>query len=240
MAPLLNETKAPGRKFGKTGRQPRLQRTGKTRSRLPTVMRKRLIGLCHTMRIFLFLDRASCLIIRIKEFRCQTTRHTPLAARARTSHQPPQTQGESPIRRHVDRNLIGRPADPARPHLQDRLDILHRLLKYLKRFLPRALLNDIKGIINNALGQALLPPLHNHIDTTGDKRIAIFRIRWHRTFLNHLSTWHALSPKKTRRQRHIPATASHRPPNYDFFAPYFDRPCLRFCTPIVSSVPRII
>src|SRR6185295_9885724 len=47
---------------------------------LPFVMRKRFVGVRHTVRIFLLLNSVAAIICRVEDFRCETVGHRLLAA----------------------------------------------------------------------------------------------------------------------------------------------------------------
>jgi hypothetical protein len=86
---------------------------------------------------------------------------------------------------------------------------------------------SVEAPVQDALGGAPLAFPHDRVDELGHQRAVVQRVRQELTLGNS-------------RLRGIVSVACVILQAYDFgrLAPYFERPCLRPCTPTASSVPR--
>src|SRR5262245_42792900 len=67
-----------------------------------------------------------------------------------------------------DGDLIVGPAHAAAFHFDHRLDVLHGLAEDFDRLFAGALLDDVEGAVDDALGHRLLAGNHEHIDELRD------------------------------------------------------------------------
>src|SRR5215468_11367964 len=93
-------------------------------SRLPAIMRERLIGFSHSMHVLALLDRVPLARRGVHNFGGEFIHHRLLATVARVSHQPAHRQGDTARGVDFDRDLIVGAADALRFDLDLRLKIL--------------------------------------------------------------------------------------------------------------------
>src|SRR5438477_299235 len=79
---------------------------------LPAIMRERLVGLRHLVRVFSLLHRGSPVAGGVEQLGGQLLRHAPLGAPTGGPDDPPHRQRRPPVRANFDR-LCLRPATPA-------------------------------------------------------------------------------------------------------------------------------
>src|SRR5687768_3411214 len=189
---------------------------------LPAVVREGLIRFRHPMRVFALLHGAAAQVRRVEQLVRKLLLHRlAVAALSRERDQPADAERETPVRVHFDRDLVIRAADAARLHFEARLHVVERLLEDLERVVAGALLDDVEALVEDPLRRAPLAVAHHRVDELADQRAVVKRIRRKFPLWNFSSTRHDSVPYCLGR-----------------FAPYFDRPCLRPCTPTASSVPR--
>src|SRR6266496_2062104 len=94
---------------------------------------------------------------------------------------------------HFHRHLIVRAADAARLHFETRLDVVDRLLEHLQRIVAALFLDDVEGLVNDALGSAALAVAHHAVDKLAHERALIDRVRRNISLWNFSSTRHDLS-----------------------------------------------
>src|SRR5262245_39828575 len=173
------------------------------------------------MRVLALLHGAAAKVRRVEEFVRQLLLHRlAVAALPRVADQPPDAERQPPIGVHFHRHLVVRAADAPRLHLEARLDVVDRLLEDLHRIVAGLLLDDVEALVDDALGGAPLAVAHDAVDELAHERALIERVRRDVALRDLSSSWHC---------------------RYAFFgrlAPYFERPCIRPCTPTASSVPR--
>ena len=100
------------------------------------------VGVRHAVRVFALLDRGAAVVGGIQELARQPLGHGVLGARARQSIEPADRQRLRRAGADLDRNLIGRAADAARPHLDGGLHVVERVVEDLDRVLPGLLADD--------------------------------------------------------------------------------------------------
>src|SRR5690606_1884112 len=152
-------------------------------------------------------------------------RHALLVARTRERDEPAHGQRRAPLWAHFDRDLQRRAADPAALHLERRLGVVERLLEDGDAGLAGALLDQVHGLVEDALRKALLALVHHVVDELGHRLAVVARIGRDRPLHRLVAPAHLRPPL---------AGA----PAFGFLAPYLDRLCLRSLTPAESRVPR--
>src|SRR5437016_8925777 len=135
-----------------------------TRSHLPPVMRKGLVGLRHTVNVFFLLDGRAPAIGRIQQLVGQLVDHSLFRAATRIRNQPTDSQRGAPVRIHFNRHLVVRAANPPGFHFEQRLAVLDRLLEELQRLVSAFLLQASQSFIKDALGRALLARPHHRVN----------------------------------------------------------------------------
>src|SRR5437867_8523653 len=143
---------------------------------LPSVMCKRLVGLCHTMGIFLLFDRSASVVGGIQDFGRELLLHGLFAAASSVGDNPADRQRGSPVRSNFDWNLISGPAYAPGLHFQHRLDCVEPLLKELHRVLFGPVLDQAQRTVENVFGHTLLSPHHHAIHELRRQRAAVNRI----------------------------------------------------------------
>src|SRR3954451_11285821 len=87
--------------------------TAKTLLSLPAVVREGLVGLRHPVHVVFALVGVSLLLERVEDLPRQLVGHVLLAPVARVGDEPAQRERAAAALRHLDRNLVVRPADPS-------------------------------------------------------------------------------------------------------------------------------
>src|SRR5690606_902888 len=120
-----------------------------------------------------------------------------------------------------------------------RRDIVERLMEDRHRFLLGLGLHLVERAIDDGLGDRLLAVIHDGVHELGDDEVAELRVRVDLTLICTVTTGHAVVSLVS-----SPAHKQKAPkpgdPYFGRLAPYFERRCLRFFTPCVSSTPRMI
>ena len=105
-------------------------------------MRKRLVGIRHSVRIFLLLDGVSAVVRCIKNLRRQAIGHRLLAATARIGNDPTNRQRAASFLVNFDRHLISRTAHSSRLNFNGWLDVVDSALENLERLFAGLLANS--------------------------------------------------------------------------------------------------
>src|SRR3712207_1084407 len=87
----------------------------------PAVVREGLVGLGHLVGVLAALDRGSQTVARVEQLVHQTLGHRLLAAGPAVLDQPAQAEGGAAGGADLDRDLVGRAADPSAADLEGRL-----------------------------------------------------------------------------------------------------------------------
>src|SRR5438552_5704579 len=104
---------------------------------LPAIMRERLVGLRHLVRVFSLLHRGSPVAGGVEQLGGQLLRHAPLGAPPGGPDDPPHRQRRPPLRSNLARYLTPRAAHPPRPHRSARLSLCDGEHNHLEaRLLP--------------------------------------------------------------------------------------------------------
>src|SRR5579884_2207550 len=95
---------------------------------LPSIVRERLIGLGHLVRVLAALHRGAGVVAGIQDLRREPLPHRLAGPLAGVLDEPPHAERDPPVRPDLDRHLVGRAANPAGADLQDGHDVVERLL----------------------------------------------------------------------------------------------------------------
>src|ERR1700743_3224044 len=87
---------------------------------LPAVVGERLVRLRHAVDVVLPLPGAALLLIGVEDLTGEPVGHRVLATGAGVLDEPADGEGAGATRGHLDRDLVGRTADPAGADLEDR------------------------------------------------------------------------------------------------------------------------
>src|SRR5215210_180801 len=185
-------------------------------SPLPAVVREGLVGLRHPVDVVLLLERAALGVDRVHHLARDLLLHPLLAPVARELDEPADRERARAALRHLDGHLVVRAADAAGTDLEHRRDGLHGRLERLDGRLPRLLGDDRERVVDEPLRRRALAVEHDGVDELRDELRRVDRVGLELA-------------------RGDVGAAGH----HDFFAPYFERPCLRSETPAVSSAARI-
>src|SRR6266478_2804738 len=213
----------------------------KTTYPLPAVMRERLVRFRHAVYVFLLLHRPAARIRRVNQFIRELVHHGLARALPRILQQPANRQRLPPERVHFHGNLVVRAAHAPRLYFQQRLHVLDGLLENLQCVVVALLRNLVHGAVKHALRGGLLAFPHHRADELLDEVAVIHRVRSLCAPGDDSFAWHV-----SRSLLNLSLATSLLPcfvPSYfcaalGRFAPYFERPCLRFSTPAASKVPR--
>src|SRR5713226_181695 len=209
--------------------------------RSPPVMRERLVRFRHAVHVFLLLHRSAARIRRINQLIRELVHHRLTRALPRILQQPANRQRLPAERIHFHRNLIVGAAHAPRLHFQHRLHVLDGLLENLQRIVVALLRHLVHGAVKHALRGGLLAFPHHRADELLDEVAVVHRIVGLCAPADDSFAWHV-----SRSLLSLSSATSLLPcfvPSYfcaalGRFAPYFERPCLRFSTPAASKVPR--
>src|SRR6266403_4257313 len=146
---------------------------------LPAIMRERLVGLRHLVRVFSLLHRGAAIAGGIEQLAGQLFRHAPLATSTGGPDDPSHGQGRPSIWAHLDRHLIGRAADPPRLDLDGRLHVVDGRLEHLQGVLLAPVLDRHQGGVHDLLGRRLLAADHHDVDELRHQPASVLRIRQH-------------------------------------------------------------
>src|SRR6266403_3227178 len=212
-----------------------------TKTPLPAVVRERLVRFRHAMHVFLLLHGPTARIGRVNQFIRQLAHHRLARALPRILQQPANRQRLPPERVHFHGNLVVRAAHAPRLHFQHRLHVLDGLLENLQCVVVALLRHLVHGAVKHALRGGLLAFPHHRADELLDEVAVIHRVRSLCAPADDSFAWHV-----SRSLLSLSLATSLLPcfvPSYfcaalGRFAPYFERPCLRFSTPAASNVPR--
>src|SRR4051812_3322760 len=94
--------------------------SGVAGSRLPAIVRERLVGFRHLVGVVLFLDRVAFALAGGDYFGGEFLRHRFLVAVARIENQPTHRQRGAAVWTHFHRDLISRPTDTSAFHFDSR------------------------------------------------------------------------------------------------------------------------
>jgi hypothetical protein len=152
-------------------RSPARAAVAATGRRSPSVVRERLIGLGHAVRVLALADRRAPILCRVQQLVRQAIGHRLLAAVAGRLDDPAHRQRLPAARAHLHRYLIGGPTDAPGFDLDDRLDVVERLREQLDRFrtLAAGFLADafnctVEDLLSGGLLAAFLPRLAPYLD----------------------------------------------------------------------------
>ena len=160
---------------------------------LPTEVGECLVGFGHLVGILTLLHSAAGVVGSIHDLACQALRHGALAASTGVCGQPAQTQGLTTGRTHLHGDLIGGTADTAGLDFQTGHDILHSLGEHFQRLLLGLFLDDIKGTVDNLLGNALFTVQHDAVDELRHQHGVVHRIGQDLSLGNITSSGHYAS-----------------------------------------------
>src|SRR6185503_7539558 len=162
---------------------------------LPAVVRERLVGFRHAVRVLALLHRAAAQVGGVEQLVGELFLHRlAVAARGGVADQPADAEREPPVRVDLDRHLIVRAADATRLHLEARLDVVDRLLEDLQRIVRGLLLDDVEALVEDPLRGAALAVAHHAVDELGDQRALVHRIRGDVALGDNSSSWHLYIP----------------------------------------------
>src|SRR5216117_1960772 len=116
--------------------------------RSPSVMRERLVRLGHLVHVLAPLDGGPLALGGVHDLPYQSVGHGMLLTGAGVIHQPAQRERGASGGPNLHRHLLVRPADPPRPDLEHRTDVLHRPLQRDDRVVRRPLRDDLERLVH--------------------------------------------------------------------------------------------
>src|SRR4051812_17258472 len=192
---------------------------------LPAIVRERLVGLGHTVGVFLLLHGVAFALAGRDHFGGELLGHRLLITAAGERDQPAHRQRSAAVRTNFDRHLVRRAADAAALNFDGGLEVGQSLLEDGDSGLRRLVLDDIHRAVEDSLGSGLLALVHDGVDELRNGLAIVACVRKNRTLDRLFATAHFFFP---------PAA----PPALGFLVPYFERLLLRPLTPDASSEPR--
>src|SRR5256712_3188562 len=127
---------------------------------LPLEMAEGLVGLGHLVRVFASLDRRADAVHGVDELGRELLAHAlavPLAGRL---DEPADSERHSSLAADLDRDLVGRPTDAPRLHLDDRGRVAECGLEDLETRPVRVRLGAGEGLAKDPIGQVALAVGH--------------------------------------------------------------------------------
>lgn len=130
-----------------------LRLTGwKPLSDLKPVVRERLVGVGHTVRVFFLLDRWAGVIVGVHKLASEFLGHTLAASLSGIADHPSERQRSAADWPHFHRNLIVLPTNPPWPDFHRWNDIANRLVKHFQGLDFEFFRSGFEGSVNNPLG----------------------------------------------------------------------------------------
>src|SRR5258706_526193 len=146
-------------------------------SDLPLVVRERLVGLGHLVRLFFAADRAAGVVHRVHELTGEALGHRLARTLARGLDEPAHRERAAPIGADLHRDLVRRATDAARLDLDKRTGVLQRQLEDLVARLARSRLGKGERAVEDPLRGGALPALHELVVELLDLQVAVLRVR---------------------------------------------------------------
>src|SRR5579872_5795667 len=131
---------------------------------LPAIMRERLIGIGHTMHVFLLLDGRAFSVCRVQQLVRQLFHHALFAASASIRKQPADRQRSPAVGIDFNGNLVVRSTDATTLHFEQRLGIFDSLGEQLHGLVAALFLQLRQRLIKDGLGGALFALIHHAVD----------------------------------------------------------------------------
>src|SRR5581483_6718364 len=158
----------------------------------PTIMRERFVRVCHSVRIFAFLDRIALVRSSIQKLERETINHRFVTSTARIANYPANRQRSATVLIHLNGNLISSAADSAAAHFDARLYVFNSLLKSLNRIITGTFTNLFKRTVKNLFGNGAFAIPHHAVDELCHQRAVVNRIRKNFSASWAASSWHNL------------------------------------------------
>ena len=147
---------------------------------LETEVCKGLVGLSHSVHVFLALEGAALVVERGDDFGAQLFCHRVTGTLAGERDHVLHGHGDFPFRTQLGRHLEVRAADTTGLDLDLRGHVLERFLPNIERSLVRIfhlLAHHVDGIIKDRIRDTLLPLQHKIVHETGNLHVVKLRIR---------------------------------------------------------------
>src|SRR5258707_14481163 len=145
--------------------------------KLPAIVGESLVGFGHAVHIFLLLDSAAAGICRVDQFIGELFHHGLAGAFARILQEPANGQGLPAEGIHFHRHLVVGAADAPGLDLDERLQILDRLLENLEGIVVSLLGDLVHRAVEHALRGALLAFPHHRADELLNDVASVDRIQ---------------------------------------------------------------
>ena len=146
------------------------------------------------MSIFLLLDGAARVVVRVHQLRRKFVCHLSFASLSGVDNQPADRKRLTAFRADFNGHLIVGAADTASLNLHNGHDVFHRLLEYVHRVLIEFLPRDFKGVVNDRLRRAFFTVEHNLIDEFRNDFASVHRIGQNVSLGNITSSGHDINP----------------------------------------------
>src|SRR5688572_26717055 len=122
----------------------------------PLVVAEGLVGLRHLVDFVLAADGRARVVHRVHELAGELLPHRLARALARRGDEPAHRERAAPVGADLDRDLVGRAADPSGLHLDERRRVLQRGLEDLDTRLAGRRFGARDRVVDDALGLRLL------------------------------------------------------------------------------------
>src|SRR5213593_4622146 len=199
---------------------------------LPFIMRKRLVGIRHAMRVFLLLYCIATIVGGVKQLTSQPIGHSFFAASARVRDDPANGQSAAALLVNLNRHLISRAAHATRFDFHRWPHVFDRSLENFQRFFAGLFTNLAQRIVKDIFCYRTLTAPHDAVDELSHQRTAVDRVGQNCASLCDSSSRHnlldfGLRIADLKSEFRNPNSAIYFAPPFGRLAPYFERLFLR-------------
>src|SRR5215213_3086355 len=143
---------------------------------LPAVVREGAVGLRHLVHVLAPLDRGARTVGGVHDLGAEALGHRVLATGAREVHEPAHRERRAALRLDLDRHLVGGASDAAGLHLEERADVVDRLLQGDHRVVRGLLADLLERVVDDLLGRGLLAVQQDPVDQLRHEQVLIDRV----------------------------------------------------------------
>ena len=187
------------------------KRSGTCRPGLEAIVREGAVGLRHLEQVLATLDGRADTVGGIHDLVGEALGHGLLLAGAREVDHPANGERGGTTGVDLHGHLVGGAADALGLDLERGAHVVHGLLEDGQRILLGALLDDVEGIIDDALGDGLLAVKQDLVDQLRDEAVVVLCVRHDLTTDCCCTTRHVISSllKKKRTTGPVPGLPQH-------------------------------
>src|SRR5215210_279059 len=136
-------------------------------------MSEGLVGLRHPVDVVLALPGPALLLGGVEYLSGEALAHRFLPTPPRELDEPADREGARSTCLDLDGHLVGGPADPPRADLEDRGQLLYRLVEHLDGRPAGALADDRQRVVDDPLRKRALAVVHDLVDHLLDEAASV-------------------------------------------------------------------